>query len=147
MKKLFFAVAFACTALFTACSEEEDTNSATPEPYQISFVGELTVSDAEGNVGYTQEDTVFDFESVDGAGKLVMNEMKFSQYMPVTLTITASGIPFISDNTFGSDSLVPTVADVPMPDYTLTNLSVEVSGSSLVVEFECYGSYAKFVSE
>ncbi|MFR9649344.1 MAG: hypothetical protein SNJ33_06730 [Rikenellaceae bacterium] len=144
MKKLLFAALFACAALFTSCTTNEGTGT---EEIAGSYTGTLTISDVDGNVSYTQEDTVFDFEANDGFGEMVMNSVKFSAYMPVTLTITASDIPFVSSGVYEIASVIPTVGGAPMEAYTLTNVAISASDSSLAVEFECYGSYAKFVSK
>ncbi len=181
MKKLFFAVAFACTALFTACTTDDDTtlddtngqveddgtdsdsdsddgtdsdsdsdDGSTDDVYDTisaSYVGALTVSDAEGNVNYTDDDTTFDFEAAAGFGELVMNEVKFAEAMPFPMTISASDIPYISDGVYEIDSVIPTIAGAPMESYIITNLKIEATDSTLIVEFECYGSYAKFTTE
>lgn len=131
-------------ALFAvSCNKSEDkTNTETTDD---AYVGTLTV-DSEVIEDYTGGLVVgydFDMDDVKAnykvANDLITIELfgvKFAEAMPVTLDIVIPNIP-VKDGEFSIDSVVPTVAGVPMDKYTMTNVSGEIGNLQLYVEFDC----------
>ncbi len=135
---------FVATSLFaTSCDEvEEAAESLFPDNEQITYVGTVDVS-MSGITAYTNDAAEFVLEKDDETLTITMQQMKFSDYMPVTLDIQISDIPTDGDS-FSIDEVIPTVSSIPMEDYTITNVSGNYSTNILIMTFECYGCDVSF---
>ncbi len=107
-----------------------------PGAYTVSqtFVGDLNV----GSGAYTDDAASFDVTTTSNSISIMMNQIKFSNYMPVTLDILISDMVLYTDGSFSAASIVPTVSDTPMEAYTMTNVSGTYSDSALTLQFTCY---------
>lgn len=149
MKKLLFAALLASATLFTACTTEDTDNTSVNEKISQSYTGTLYVSEATTQEStYTQDDTTFSFEAANGVGELTMTAVKFtsSTYAP-QLTIVASDIPATSSGVYEIESVIPTIGGDEYPTYTLTDIKIEVSESSIKVSFDCSSSSIEFAGE
>ena len=142
MKKQLITLLFAITAL-SLFSCIENGSSKTEVNYE-DYIGDFTVSKAGvqtysgANVNFT-----LDVNKQNKIITLTMYEMKFDEKMPVTLNITVSNIAYSvgEDGTYlaTKENVIPTVANVPMPKYELSNLEIEFNENTLEVGFDCMG--------
>ncbi len=151
MRKQISMLLMATIALFAVSCESssDDTTTETTEGY----VGTLSV-DSEVIENYTGGLIVgydFDMEDINAsytiANDLISIELfgvKFAEMMPVTLDITMPNIP-IEDGEFSIDSVVPTVAGVPMADYTMTDVSGSINNLQLSILFNCLGQSVDYL--
>ncbi len=128
----------ATVALFaTSCDEILGDSDLTS-----SYVGDLTVS-ASGYTAYSNDAAEFTLEEDGDDLSILMKQIKFSEYMPVTLDITISDIP-TNGSSFSISEVIPTVGGIPMEDYTITNVSGSYSATTLSMTFDCYGCNVEY---
>ena len=134
---LFFAIV---AMMFVAC--ESDDNEE--QPLNNTYVGRFEVASPSPALPPYAEDNS-KFEIVMNKNKtlsLTMYDIKFNEKMPVRLNIAASNIAYTENDgniTASVDSIVPTVAGVPMEKYILYNLEIGLDDDNLDVDFKCIG--------
>ena len=134
---LFFAIV---AMMFVAC--ESDDNEE--QPLNNTYVGSFEVASPSPALPPYAEDNS-KFEIVMNKNKtlsLTMYDIKFNEKMPVRLNIAASNIAYTENDgniTASVDSIVPTVAGVPMEKYILYNLEIGLDDDNLDVDFKCIG--------
>ncbi|MFI3317429.1 MAG: hypothetical protein SNF93_07745 [Rikenellaceae bacterium] len=138
MKKLLSMLLIVAAALTTSCDQIEDAlETLLGTGDEVSYSGDLNVS-VSGITAYSDEDVEFTIAQNDGSIDLTMKEVKFSESMPVTLTIKTSDVP-AADGSFSISTITPTVGGVEMDSYEITNMSGTYDTDGLTVSFECYG--------
>ena len=135
----FFLTVLTAVTVFS-CTEPEEGGAEAGQQDTI-FVGSMSV-DQLNNTFYVQDSVRVDFtrDVESGDYKLVMNQVKFSARMPISLTMTVNGISGVEENdmvALSGDSIVPIAMGGPFPGYTITNLSGSVTADSLKVSFKC----------
>lgn len=155
MIKKFFTMLLIASMALVNFSCDETTNDTPVDPNEepdvtpeeddvianISYVGVLNV-ESEGVTAYTNDSAELEVTGEsDTEFSIIMYSMKFAEAMPVTLDIT---IPSLSLDTetgdFSAESIIPTVGGAEMAAYSMTNLSGNLTNSSLTLNFTCYGS-------
>ncbi len=136
MKKVISMLLFVATALFTTSCDEavEIISGIFGDGEQVEYAGETNVSSA-GYVIYTQENSTFMLEEDDNTISIEMIDIQFNENMPA-MDIKISDIP-VSSGSFSIDSVIPTLAGVPMESYTITDVSGSYSSKSLTIDFVC----------
>ncbi|MFI3333168.1 MAG: hypothetical protein SNI51_08450 [Rikenellaceae bacterium] len=136
MKKVISMLLFVAAALSTtSCDEaEEIIDGIFGAGETAEYVGQTNVS-SYGAVIYTLEDSSLILEEEDDTISLEMVDIQFSDGMPA-MDIKISDIPS-TNGSFSIDSVVPTLAGVPMESYTITDVSGNYSTKSLSIEFVC----------
>ncbi len=141
---LLMATAFCATTI--SCDKDDDAKDNTEEVLPqgaTAYVGTISV---EKNDVQTYSDTNVTFVATVAADNTVsieMNGVKFAEGMPA-LNINVAGIPKVGDD-FTIASIVPTIDEDPMPQYTLTDVDVDFEkGGKMEVDFTCMGFEVEF---
>jgi hypothetical protein len=134
------------TAVFVFSCTEPEEGGPTVQQQDTVFVGNMSV-DQLNNTFYVQDSVRVDFtrDTESGVYKMVMNQVKFSARMPISLTMTVNGISGVEQNgvvALSGDSIVPMAMGGPYPNYTITNLSGVLTADSLNISFKC-GTYPR----
>ena len=137
MKFLPIALSLLTAVFVFSCTEPEE-GGPTVQQQDTVFVGNMSV-DQLNNTFYVQDSVRVDFtrDTETGVYKMVMNQVKFSARMPISLTMTVNGISGVEQNgvvALSGDSIGP------FPNYTITNLSGVLTADSLNISFKC-GTY------
>ena len=139
-KKILSLVAMAL--LFVACEKSKNDDPEMPAPPPFEEVTDFT---AYGLVSVPSQE--FTMDDVRAEAKLkegnVMDiylyDVSFSSRMPVTISLVIPDVSYIRTEeqiTFAGNDIVPTVRNVPFPDYTVTDLQGTVTPDELALS--CY---------
>ncbi len=115
---------------------------------KTNYLGEYEVKE-DGDSKYTEDEAEFilELEPKDSTLTLTMNDIKFSQFMPVRLNIVANDVKYLMEGgkiTAKIENIIPTVQGAPMEKYKLYNLEIEVQDSELDVKFDCKDSNVEY---
>jgi hypothetical protein len=148
LSKLFFMAIIAVS--LSACGGDE------PAPPVVvpngTYVGTLSVGQNNGTV-FTQENVSVVFEiSKDNVVKLVMQQIKFSERMPLTLDMTIDSIAATAASdaegyVLLGNNIVPTAMGGPYPDRTITELVGNVTDKTLSVSMKGGGAPLTFTGK
>lgn len=139
--RYFSLLAFALVALVSC---ENGANSDLPSKPTESkcYKGTMTVDQNDGTF-YTQDEVEVDYEIKDGKLNFVMYKVKFASGMPIKLNMVVEGADYVDNGTtyeVSGDGLVPYAMGGPFEQFTITELTGEVSPTSFTLEFIC-GEY------
>ena len=144
MKNLRIALMVAMSIfLTTACDKDKDPE----EPIVVengTYKGKMTVS-TEGVISYEQENTEVKIEmGTDNTMSIEMVNVKFDSRMPITLTTML--IPGVTITTtyvgcsLSGDDIIPIAMGGPFPQFTITDLTGEVTPQKITFSMMC-GTY------
>ncbi len=125
--KLFFRMLLCSLALvcFASCSNDNGNDKPFVDDGTYSYFGNIVVTQAD-NTTFTDENIKVDLviNGADKKVKMVINQVKFAEKMPVRLDVTADGFVFTQTGNvlyITGDKIVPTAAGGKMEKYTITN--------------------------
>lgn len=126
MKHLSILLAL-CMAIFaTSCDNDDDKLETT-----IAFSQCYTVSDPNGDTNLFPEIvTSYVLDLTNGKMSITLNNVQFSPQMPVKITMEITGISLTATSTgykFSGSNIIPKVGNEDKPEYTITNISGEIS--------------------
>ena len=146
MKQLF-TVLIAAGMMFVACDKNDDKNETPETLTNQTYVGTLTVDQTDGTT-YTQENVTVGFAITDTAGMvLTLNQVSFSERMPVKIDMTIPHIEYTANGAnynLSGNNIVPLAMGGEFPKYTITNLSGTIVDGALSVSMNCGGFPIKF---
>ena len=146
MKQLF-TVLIAAGMMFVACDKNDDKNETPETLTNQTYVGTLTVDQTDGTT-YTQENVTVGFAITDTAGMvLTLNQVSFSERMPVKIDMTIPHIEYTANGvnyTLSGNNIVPLAMGGEFPKYTITNLSGTIADGALSVSMNCGSFPTKF---
>ena len=146
MKQLF-TVLIAAGMMFVACDKNDDKNETPETLTNQTYEGTLTVDQTDGTT-YTQENVTVGFAITDTAGMvLTLNQVSFSERMPVKIDMTIPHIEYTANGanyTLSGNNIVPLAMGGDFPKYTITNLSGTIADGALSVSMNCGGFPTKF---
>ncbi len=146
MKKFFSTMLlFVAAALVVGCEADDndgndDTSGTTDTTMEVSgtaYTGTMSVAN-DGATTFTQEDTIFYLdESADkSTATLYATSVKFSTYMPVSLTIVALDVEAGSYYSYYAESTESlSLSGLPQGN-DLEKLGITVDGDDLTVTFD-----------
>ena len=146
MKQLF-TVLIAAGMMFVACDKNDDKNETPETVTNQTYTGTLTVDQTDGTT-YTQENVTVGLATTDTAGMvLTLNQVSFSERMPVKIDMTIPHIEYTANGvnyTLSGNNIVPLAMGGEFPKYTITNLSGTIVDGALSVSMNCGGFPTKF---
>lgn len=125
-------------------SEEEDPLPSTEESSsnvleQYNAVGEFMV--AKGTSGEYGETDTMRLEILDGGkANIVLNQVRFNEYMPVKTTLVLADLTVNYHNsqyTINATSIVPLFNGAPYTQYTVNDLDFAYDVSAKVMNYTC----------
>lgn|SRR5574344_1047845 len=133
---------------FLSCSNDNEddtkvdayTGSTNTATKTASFIGIVNVDN-----GYIQNDvlTSFVLNSVYNKASITMNNVRFSQQMPVYINMELKDMTYVikdNDTIYARDSIVPYVMGGEVEKFTMKNFYAIVTRDSLNIETQC-GQY------
>jgi hypothetical protein len=125
--------------MMVACDNTDEPNVPINPVETVSYEGLLSVDQNNGTF-YEQDSVLVSFKDSTLA-TIVMYNVKFSKYMPITLNdMTIDSISVVKHANklvLAGEKLVPTTAGRPYEQYTITNLSGTVNSDSLITSMVC----------
>ena len=122
--------------LILSCEKESTSQPQKPVIDNKAYVGAMTVDQNDG--------TSFTQDIVDDAHMtIVMDGAKFAAAMPMSLTMTIAHVEYSSTSTgytLSGNNIVPEAMGGPFEQFTITNLSGNISVDSMTLDFIC-GAY------
>lgn len=140
--KSFMRMMMCALALFSfvACSDDDDVMD---EPIKglYTFVGDLIVDQNDGT-NYTDKNVKIDlnFNPDFGQVKMVVNQVKFAEAMPVRLDMTVEGISYMQsgiDVTMIANNIIPTAMGGPFPQYKITMFNGSINNGQFNFMMNC----------
>ena len=129
--------------LILSCEKESTSQPQRPVIDNKAYVGTMTVDQNDGT-SFTQEAVSVTFDIVDDAHMtIVMDGAKFAAAMPMSLTMTIANVEYSSTSTgytLSGNNIVPEAMGGPFEQFTITNLSGNISVDSMTLDFIC-GAY------
>lgn len=137
MKKFLFILPLLATmTIFHSCADDDTTMPYTPpQEHSFAFSGDLQVGD------FTLPDAAVTVKAnIGAAGRMdiVMQGVKFSDKMPVTLDITLKSVPCTETDgalMFSAENIVPLIAGNPSSDYTFAFLTGWINADASEITF------------
>ena len=147
MRKLSIALMALFAITLSACDNDEEPENKPIDKPSItignSYTGTLSVDQNDGSF-YTQGNTVVSVADSEGETvSIVMKKVKFSDKMPMTLDMTINKVSKTKSSkgyALSGDNIIPLAMSGEFPQYTITNLSGEVTDKTLTLEMIC-GNY------
>lgn len=129
MRRYLNILLMATAMVFAACDKDDENN----DDNGLSMIGEkgvwagtMSVTQDDNSV-FTQADVCVDVECIDNDYlRIVMNQVKFSEKMPIQLDMTIDSIKYVLCDgglEFGGNNIVPQAMGGPFPQYTITGLT------------------------
>lgn len=125
---------------FAACNNNEPETDPEVKIENGTYMGLLSVDQNTGSV-YTQDSVCVKVEINENKTlNLVMEKVKFSQYMPVTLDMT---IPKVTTETINNslvlsgDSIIPIAMGGEFSKYTITEITGTLTNEKLEMTMMC----------
>lgn len=141
MKYLYLL--FAMCTLGVASCENGNSNDLPPKPVEKQcYKGRMTVDQNDGSF-YTQDAVEVDYEIKDGKLNFVMYKVKFASGMPLKLDMVVEGVDYEENDgvyTLSGEGLVPYAMGGPFEKFTITELTGEISDTTMTMSFIC-GEY------
>ena len=133
----------ALAGLMVVACENGKNNDLPKNPDSTCYKGKMTVDQNDGTF-YTQEAVEVDYEIKNGKLNFVMYKVKFASGMPIKLDMVVEGVDYESYNTdcytISGDGIVPYAMGGPFEKFTITELSGEITDTSMTLSFMC-GEY------
>ena len=134
---------FAMVVMFASCENGEHNNLPNNPVEKECYIGTMTVDQNDGTF-YTQEEVEVDYEIKNGKLNFVMYKVKFASGMPIKLDMVVGGVDYESYNTdcytISGDGIGPYALGGPFEKFTITELSGEITDTSMTLSFMC-GEY------
>lgn len=124
------------------------TVTAYPTPLVYEFESNTIVNNTAINSvdQFTSDDSsyVLKLDAANSTADLYIYDAKFAERMPA-MNMVFKNIPFTANNsgfTMSSEALTPSIigstgSETPAPNYTISNLSINVDGDRLATNFTC----------
>ena len=139
--KRLFTISISLLAL-CAC-ETGDNNLPSRPDDDDNYVGTMVVDQNDGTT-YTDSAAKVAFEiTAEGKANFKMFKVRFSEKMPLTLTMTVEGVtaePTSEGYTLSGDGIVPLALGGRFEKYTITDLHGTLTQRRVVMSFLC-GEY------
>ena len=124
-------------AILCSCADDDTTMPYTPpQEHSFSFTGDLQVGD------FTLSDAAVTVKAnIGAAGRMdiVMQGVKFSDKMPVTLDITLCNLACTNEGgkmVFSGENIVPLIGSTPSADYTFATARGEFDMRTSALTFD-----------
>lgn len=143
MKFLRRLTIFALLAFVLVACQSGDNNLPTRPEADNSYVGTMIVDQNDGTT-YTDSAAKVAFEiTPQGTANFKMYGVKFSERMPLTLTMTVEGLtaePTTDGYTLSGNNIVPYALGGKFEKYTITEFRGTLTDSHVEMSFMC-GEY------
>jgi hypothetical protein len=144
MKKLSIIFSMLLSVVISTSCTNGENNDLPKNPEDNScYKGTMKVDQNDGTF-YTQEAVEVDYEIKNGKLNFVMYKVKFASGMPIKLDMVVEGVDYESYNTdcytISGDGIVPYAMGGPFEKFTITELSGEITDTSMTLSFMC-GEY------
>ncbi len=146
MRRYLNILLMATAMVFIAC-DKDDENNDDNERFFIREIytwgGTMSVTQDDSSV-FTQADVLVDVDFFDKDYlRIVMNQVKFSEKMPIQLDMTIDSIKYVVGDEnleFGGNNIVPQAMGGPFPQYTITGFTGKTKDGQIDFSMMC-GKY------
>lgn len=146
MRRYLNILLMSIAMVFVACDKDDesnDDNSRSLIGEKCVWVGTMSVTQDDNSV-FTQTDVRVDVVYIDNDYlRMVMNQVKFSENMPIKLDMTIDSVKYILNDgylEFNGNGIVPQAAGGYFQQYTITNLTGNTNDSKPTFSMMC-GKY------